>query len=203
MPANGDTIRIKVISEMQGVSMTNLLYFEIDDIGTNGPVRDQLVSFGAQMIASVEDRQATDWAITCLIYKNIFGTDPQVSVFTDLPGTAINTPHPPQGVVRFNKYANDVGQLNGKHGAFNLSGTQITTSNKGRVASVTNFADFTAFLKGPLTLDTDGWTITPQLRWLLAAGPPKVFAYDPLILVRVSTRYNILQSRRSKLCRIG
>ncbi len=203
MPSVGDTIRIKMITEQQGVSMTNLLYFEIDDLGTDGPIRDQLDSFGDQFIASITSQMATSWALTCLIYRNIFAVEAQVPQFTTKPGTSINNPHPPHQVIRFNQYANDVPQTAGKHGAFNLSGTHVTASNKGRVAVAANWDAFIVFLKGPLTLDTDGWVITPQLKWLLAVGPPKVHAYDPLISVRMSKRYNDLASRRSKLCQIG
>jgi len=203
MPSVGDTIRIKIISEQQGVSMTNLLFFEVDDLGTDGPVVDQLNDFGVQFLAAITAQMATTWAITCLIYSNIFAAEAKAAVFTNLPGTSGNTPHPPHLVARFNQYANDVPQTAQKTGAFSLSGTHITSSNKGRVAVMTNWDAFAAFLKGPITLDTDGWQLTPQLRWLLAAGPPIVYAYDPIINVRLSTRYAILQSRRSKLCQVG
>lgn len=203
MPSVGDTIRIKIVSEQQGVSMTNLLYFEIDDLGTDGPIVDQLNDFGVQLLASITAQMATSWAITCLIYTNIFAAEAKAAVFTSLVGTAINTPHAPHIVARFNQYANDVPETSQKTGAFSLSGTQITASNKGRIASMSNWDAFNVFLKGPITLDTDGWTLTPQLRWLLAAGPPLVFAYDKIIKVRLSTKYAILQSRRSKLCQVG
>lgn len=203
MPAVGDIFRIKMISEQQGVSMTNLSYFKVDDLGTDGPIRDQMVDWGDQFIAAITTQMATSWSITCLVYRNMTATEAQVPVFTALPGTSANDAHPPHLVARFNEYANIVGQTEGKHGAFSLSGTHVNSSNKGRIAVMANWDAFRAFLKGPLTLDTDGWDVTPQLRWESAPGPPKVYTFDPLISVRLSTRYNILESRRSKLCQIG
>lgn len=203
MPSVGDTFRIKIITEMQGVSMTNLLYFEIDDLGTNASVRDQLISFGDQFLAAVGSNMATSWVLTCLIYKNVFAAEGQTLVFTNLVGTATSKAHPPHLVARFNQYANDVGETDGKHGAFSISGIEVDASTRGRIATMASWDAFEQFLLGPLTLDTDGWDITPQLRWELAPGPPKVFAFDPLISVRLSTRLNILESRRSKLCQVG
>lgn len=203
MPSVGDTFRIKIITEMQGVSMTNLLYYEIDDLGTDASPREQLVSFGDQFLAAVGDNLADTWALTCLIYKNIFAAESQTLVFTNLLGTGIGNPHPAHVVARFNQYANDTPETDGKHGAFNLSGAVVSKSNKGRIASKADWVNFEVFLKSSLTLDTDGWEVTPQLRWLLAEGPPIVHAFDPLIKVRLSKRFNILQSRRSKLCQVG
>ncbi len=203
MPSVGDTIRIKIVSEMQGVSMTNLLYYEIDDLGTDAAVREQLIDFGDQFIAAVASNLATDWSITCLIYKNVFASEAQTVVFANLPGTGTGNPHPAHVVARFNQYANDVPETDGKHGAFNLSGAVVSKSNKGRIASAADWLSFEVFLNAQLTLDTDGWQITPQLKWLLAVGPPIVHAYDPLIKVRLSKRFNILASRRSKLCAVG
>lgn len=203
MPSVGDTIRIKIVSEQQGVSMTNLLFFEVDDLGTDRSKNIQLNDFGAQLIASITAQMATSWAITCLIYSNVFASEDKAAVFTTLPGTSGVNPHAPHIVARFNQYALDVPLTALKVGAFSLSGTHVTSSNKGRISVMANWDAFAAFLKGPITLDTDGWQLTPQLRWLLAAGPPKVFAYDPLVKVRLSTRYAILESRRSKLCQVG
>lgn len=183
--------------------MTNLLFFEIDDLGTDGPIVDQLNDFGAQFLSAITSQMADSWAITCLIYSNIFAAEAKAATFVSLVGTAPNTPHPPHLVARFNQYANDVPETAQKTGAFSLSGTQITVSNKGRISVMANWDAFSAFLLGPITLDTDGWTLTPQLRWLLAPGPPKVFAYDKLIKVRLSTKMAMLTSRRSKLCQVG
>jgi len=203
MPSVGDTIQIKLVTEMQGVAMTNLLYFEIDDLGTNASVRTQIEDFGDQFLAAVGAQMATSWALTCIIYKNIFAAEAQTLVPMNLVGTAATSAHPAHIVARFNQYANDVPETSQKTGAFSLSGTEVAASNKGRIAVMSNFVAFEDFLMGPLTLDTDGWEMTPQLKWLLAAGPPIVHAYDPLIHVRLSTKYHILQSRRSKLCQTG
>jgi hypothetical protein len=198
-----DIFSVNIITEFAGVQMSNKTYWEIDDIGDDPAVDDALSDLLIAYHAAIEPRVSTLWKVVCGIWENISNPEGKHVVFTNLPGTAVNTGHPQFQVFRVNRYAQNLAADAIKRGAFNQSGVEEEQSTRGRVDSPAGFAALVQFLTVTSVLGGTGWVIQPHLRWAIVPGPPATYEYAPIRHSQMSTQVHTLRSRKTVLCAAG
>lgn len=202
MPQTGDIIRTTIVQELGGRSMSNALYWQIDDLGTDPPLNQGLDDVVQAYWAVANDVCSDQWAVVCAIYENLTRVEAKVNLFTTLAGSVVDDSHPQDQVVRINQYAQPVAAEPPKRGAFNQSGVAEGLSTRGRVNNIAQFGPLVQFLRNQQVFGTN-WTLQPQLRFQTAPGPPVVYGYSDMVAVQVSAPLFKLSSRKSRLCATG
>ena len=200
MAIANDKFSVSIISEMDGVQMSNKLYFEIDDIGDDPTVDQALQDFLDAYHATVDDITTSLWKVVCGVWDNLTTPEGQHVVFDTLPGLSANTGHPQFHVARINRYAKNVAGDAIKRGAFNQSGVEEAQSVRGRWTNPAIFDPLQTFLGGTSILGGTGWTIQPYLRWTLIVGPPPTYELVPIRHQIVDNVVRTLRSRKTQLC---
>lgn len=200
MPALSDILRINVITELDGVSMSNTLFYQVDDLGDDDPVSTNLPKIATQFAAACEDITTTDWKIACLTYFNETTTEPKVVLPITIAGLFVGDAHPQHQVVRFNRYGAYITDQTNRRGALNLTGVPEALSSSGRLNDMAEFAAMELFLTTPLILIDDGWTLSNMLRFTPDSGFPLVQDYLALTQCQAQGALQVLGSRKTKLC---
>lgn len=200
MATVGDIFSLTILTEHDGVQASNRLYYKIDDLGVDPSISLQVAEMLNEFHDACKAVNSDIWKIVCGIYDNQTTPEGTHVIFSSLAGLVINTGHPQFQVFRFNEYAMDGGSNTIKRGAFNLGGVAEVHSVRGRVNAPASFSAMVAWLKDPFLLGADGWTISPQLRWTFAPGPPPTYVYLPMTKVQIATKVFTLQSRHTQLC---
>ncbi len=195
-----DLFSVTILSEHDGVQMSNKLYFEIDDIGDDANPSIQLANLLTEYHDSIKPIASDQWKIVCGIWDNITTPEGTHKVFVTLPGLAVNTGHPQFVSFRVNRYAQNVAADAIKRGAFNQAGIEEAQSVRGRISSPAAFTSLLTFLGVTTILGGTGWTIQPLLRWTFAIGPPPVYEYVPIRKQEMSSKVMTLASRNTQLC---
>lgn len=195
-----DIFSVNIITEMDGVQMSNKVYFEVDDIGDDPAVDVALQDFLNAYHATVDDITSSLWKVVCGIWENITNPEGKHIVFDTLPGLSANTGHPQFHVARINRYAQNVAADAIKRGAFNQSGLEEAQSVRGRLTDPGVLNPLKQFLGLTSILGGTGWTIQPYLRWAIVPGPPTTYEYVPIRHQETSNRIHTLQSRKTQLC---
>jgi len=195
-----DFFSLRFVTELGGVAMSNLYWYQIDSI------------LGADTDATVLTDLATQWwdtfkaAITdqatfsCAVLNNIT-TPRKTVVFPSLAGGTVEDSHPQYSVVRINTYAKDPIDPASvvRRGATNISGVIESLSRRGRLNDLAPFANLRTFLYQQQTSGVAGWQVTPHLRYAIPPGPA-TYNYWPMEWAQINTRIFTLRSRKTKLC---
>lgn len=202
-PIVDDIISIGLISELDGVQMSNTLYFEIDSVGTDPTVFVGLGDVMDKYVDVIKLTLSNQWKLVCGIYENITNPEGKTLKFATLPGTGVGDCHPQKQVVRFNRYANQEDFLKIHRGSFSQSGVLESLSTRGRLNDLSVFDAMRSFLKTTTLLGVDRWTVQPNLRWNSGTVPVPIYEYDPIIDVKESGRLLTLNSRKTVLCAVA
>jgi hypothetical protein len=204
MPAIDDQIRIKMISEMQGVQMSTDLYFTVDDLIGGPTVLAILFDVATEWQSAWKAVVSDQFKITCAIYSNITDqTEPSIPLFVNLPGLeAIENPHPANTVVYCTRYG--VHQGNGKLvvGRVAISGITLNHSLRGRVKDDMELSTVETFFKNPLISVASGFTLKQNVRYLFSPGPPKLYEQSTITQAQMQGEFTKLQSRQTHLCAV-
>lgn len=204
MPSIGDKVRIKMITEMQGVQMSTSLYFEVTDL-TGGPTIGAIFFDTATEWQGAWKSFVTDqFKITCAIWENFTDPiEPSIPLFVNLPGLeAVDGPHPANTVVWCTRYG--VHATTGKliRSRVAISGLTKNKSIRGRVLDDMEIDTVETFFKTDFISVASGFTLKNQVRYRFDVGPPKVFALTDLIQAQVQGEFTKLQSRQTNLCAV-
>lgn len=201
MPAVNDIIATTIITELSGVSMSSLLYWELDDLGDDDSIEINLGKLATAYAAVTTDITITAWAVTCMVYFNTTDTEPKIVHPVTIAGTAGGDSHPQSQALRFNRWGLHIPDGKTRHGAHYLSGVPESFSSVGRVNDVTEFQALENFLSDTLVLSDDGWTLKPQLfitpDW---KSFPTVHAFVLTTQCQVNPTFAVLRSRKTRLC---
>jgi len=202
-PIVDDIIEIGLVSELDGVQMSNTLYFEIDSVGTDPTVFVGLGDIMDAYVTAIAPTLSNQWKLVCGIYDNITNPEGKTLKFDTQPGTGVGDCHPQKQVVRFNRYANQTDFLKIHRGSFSQSGTLESLSTRGRLNDKSVFAAMITFLNTSTLLGGDRWTVDPNLRWNSGTIPVPVYEFDPVIVTQLSGRLLTLNSRKTNLCAVS
>jgi len=204
MASVNDKFSATILTEHDGVQMSNTTYWEIDALGDDVNVSIQMARFLQDYYDSIKAIASDQWKAVCVVYRNLTLSEGVHVVFATLPGLALNTGHPQFSVFRVNRYAQNLAANAIKRGAFNQGGIEEAQSVRGRVTSPAAFVGLLTFLGTISILGGVGWTIQPLLRWNTTT-PPAVPVYEfPVIRKQqMSTVVHTLRSRKTALCATG
>jgi hypothetical protein len=192
----GDKIKVAMVTEMAGVAMTNILYFEVTDAVLTDTLEALLLEIATGFNAALGTIRSSTAVLTCSTWENQDGNDPFTQAFFNIPGLGSANALPTQSAVRVARYG--------------VVGTDLHTGGIS-VAGIVETSVLRGRLIGAGELGTiEQWMVTP---FIAAAGPTLEhgFYYDtsgpPLtpgwvLTTKARTRPRIVsQSRRaSKLC---
>lgn len=200
MPVNDDIIAIKLITELDGVQMSNLLFWQIDDIGTDPAVIVGLQDIMDAYVSAVAPFLSTSWQLVCGIYENITNPEGEFVIFDTSPGTGSGESHPQKQVLRLNRYATEPDFLTMHRGSFSQSGTLEAQSTRGRVNDLSIYAAFKDLLTITTLLGTDRWSIQPHLRSNMGTPQSPDYRYDVINHTQFSGRLLTMTARKTSLC---
>lgn len=200
-----DFVRMTFVQELEGVQISNTAYFKIDDLGNEPIPTVSLIDTIGVYHDAIKATTGPAWSIVCGIYENLSRFEGKALSFVTLPGEGIGDTHPSDQVVRMNQYAVGVAPPpEVRRGAWNQAGILESLSTSGRVNDMSAFTAFRAFLDTQFTLIGPGWTMTPQLRYQpTPSPPPRTYAFAPMALNQLSSRFFKLGSRKTTLCRLA
>lgn len=202
MPAIDDQIRIKMISELQGVQMSSDLYFSVDDLSGGPSILAILFDVATEWQSAWKAVVSDQFKITCAIYSNLTDqTEPSIPLFVNLPGLeTIENPHPANTVVWCTRYGEHQGSGDLVVGRIAISGITMNHSLRGRVKDDMELSNVEAFFKNPLISVASGFTLKQNVRYLFSPGPPKVYEQSPITQAQMQGEFTKLQSRQTHLC---
>lgn len=204
MPSIGDKVSVKLITELQGVPMSTILYFEVDDL-TGGPsIQAILFDVATEWQGAWKAAVTDQFQITCAIWENFTDdNEPSIPLFVNLPGLeAVDDPHPANSVVWCSRYGRHAttGKLIRSRVA--ISGLTKNKSVRGRIRDNMEIGLVEVFFRTNLISVASGFTLKHQVRYRLEVGPPKVYALAQLEQAQVQGKFTKLQSRQTKLCAV-
>jgi hypothetical protein len=201
MPSVSDVIQTNIITELNGVQMSSVLYWEVDGLGDDDPVLTNLTKLATAYAAVVQDITTTTWAVSCITYFNMTSTEPKVVLPVTIAGLDATDSHPQSQVIRVNRWGLHIPDGKIRSGAHYLSGIPEAFSTVGRVNDIVEFAGLENFLSDTLILSDDGWTLTPQLLITPdSVGAPTVKAFVLCTEAQTNPTFTVLRSRKTRLC---
>ncbi|GAI67281.1 unnamed protein product [marine sediment metagenome] len=192
-----------LVQELDGVQLSNTVYFQIDDLGLDPALSVGLGDIMTKYYQSVLTFCSNKWKLVCGVYENMSNTEAKITVFTTDIGSGTGDSHPQDQVFRFNRYAQKLSTDPIHRGAFNQSGVEEEWSEEGRVSQVSTFNTLRAFLRDQQIMPGPNWTIDPQLRSELTPPPNPTYEYNNVMQAELSSRVFKLARRKTSLCAVG
>lgn len=203
MPVATDIISTTIIQELDGVQMSNQIFWQVDSVGADPTTENGLIDVLNAYYDSVKAFMSDEWAVVCGVYENISNPEGKAIVFGTLPGLSATDSHPQDQVLRLNSYGGLPGPLPRHRNAFNQSGVIESLSTDGRLNDPAVVASLRLFLTAQQVMPAGAWTIDPQVRWQTAPGPPPVYAFSNADTSQFSSRFFKLRTRKTKLCLVS
>ncbi len=200
-----DKFAIDIITELDGVQMTNVLYFEIDDIGDDPSIQSMIADILNAYHFSISLRTNVLWKVVCGKFENITTPEAKVIQFLTLPGLDTLDCHPQHQVLRFNKHGQQQPENIIHRGAFNQSGVSESYSLRGLLNNTADFSALEQFLHLPGNFGGTGWTCSALIRWNDPQPPlfETDYKYDVVRKVQVHSQFKTLRSRKTVLCAVS
>lgn len=196
----GDILKLTLISELDGVQMSNTIYWEIDDLGIDESLGAGLARLMISYMDQIRTELSDKYMLVCGILVNLTN-DRKATDFTTSNGTDINDSHPQDQVLRLNRYSRlSPGGDKVRRGAFNQSGVSEPHSIRGRWTDITKFDLLTIWLTSTVLILGTGWTLSAKLKSTLAIGPPRTFQFLDSTSCQASSRVFKLGTRKTRLC---
>jgi len=197
-----DQLSYEIITELDGVQMSNTRYFEIDAIGDDPAPVDMLNDIVTHYHDAIKALCATEWKIVCARLHNHTQVEGDSVIFVTLLGTDAADSHPQHQVVRLNLYAKETGPNIFHHGAFNQSGITEPRSTRGRVATPADFIPLISHLSNPANFGGTGWEVSTLIRFNSTPPTPFTEAFANVRKVQLNTEFKTLRSRKTKFCAV-
>ncbi len=200
-----DQLSYTIITELDGVQMSNTRYFEIDAIGDDPAPVDMLNDIVLDYYDSIKVLCSTDWKVVCAKMHNHTQVEGDVVIFVTLLGTGVGDSHPQHQVVRLNMHAQVQPANFMVRGAFNQSGILEAKSLRGRLLVPADFDPLVQHLDTPASYGGTGWAVSTLIRYNGdPPTPPNPFQeeFANVNHVQVQTQFKTLKSRKTKFCAV-
>ena len=203
MPIASDMISTTIIQELDGVQMSNQMFWQVDSVGADPSTENGLIDVINAYYDSVKAFMSDEWNVVCGVYENITNPEGKAIVFTSLPGLSVTDSHPQDQVLRLNSYGKVVPPGPVHLNAFNQSGVIESLSTDGRLNNPATVATLKSFLTAQQVMPGGNWTIDPQVRFTTDPGPPAVYGFTNVLTSQFSSRFFKLRTRKTKLCLVA
>lgn len=200
-----DQLSYTIITELDGVQMSNTRYFEIDAIGDDPLPVSMLNDIVNHYYDAIKDHCNDGWKVVCARLKNHTQVEQESVIFVTLPGLSAVDAHPQHQVLRFNMYAQVQPANFMVRGAFNQSGIIESISLRGRVLVPADFDDLVTHLNNPSSYGGTGWEVSTLIRYNGTPPPAPSFTeeFANVNQVQVNTSFKTLKSRKTKFCAVA
>lgn len=203
MPIVGDIILTRMLQEIDGVQVSNELYWQIDDLGDDPSTFSGLGDVMDAYFDAVKAFMSDKWSLVCGIYQNISNPEGKAINFATATGLSATDCHPQDQVLRINSYGSLGGSNPIHRNGFNQSGVIESLSTDGRINSPTTVDSLRLFITAQQVMAGPSWTLDPQVRWQTDPGPPAIYAFANVNSSNYSARFFKLASRKTKLCTVS
>lgn len=204
MPDVGDHISTTIITELDGVSMSTHLLWQIDNLGAEDTVFNNISAIGLHFASSAGPYSSAEWKVTCVTYNNLSQNEAKVVAPLTGFGDLIDDSLPQNLVLQFRRYALRMADQKVRSGHIFQSGVSELRNTRGRFNKMAELIAMENFLGTTTILPAGAWTIHP----LLEITPDWV--NFPLVKERIRTVsaqanpvFSVLTGRRTKLCGTG
>ncbi len=204
MAVTDDQLSYELITELDGVQMSNTRYFEIDDIGDDPTPASMLNDIVNHYYDSIKIMCGAAWKIVCANLHNHTQVTGDTTIFVTLLGMGPGDTHPQHQVVRHNIYAQEQPANIIHRGAFNQSGIIETKSFRDRVGDPSDYDALNQHLFVPGNFGGTGWAVSTLVRYNAEPDPlqPFIEAFANVRKVNLNTQFKTLRSRKTKLCAV-
>jgi len=202
MPIVDDQLSYTLITELDGVQMSNTRYFEIDAIGDDPTPSSMLNDIVNDYYDAVKAICNDDWKIVCARLKNHTTVEGETVIFVTLAGLSAIDSHPQHQVIRMNMNAKEQPSGLMHQGAFNQSGIIETKSTRGRVVDPADFDALAQHLFVPGAFGGTGWSVSTLIRFNSTPPTPFTEAFANVNKVQLNTEFKTLRSRKTKFCAV-
>lgn len=200
MPSVGDIIVTRILQELDGVQVSNDMYWQIDDLGDEPSPAGGLVDVMNAYYDSCKAFMSDEWKIVCGIYENITSPEGKHIQFGTLVGLSATDSHPQDQVLRINSYGHNMPADKLRRNGFNQTGVIESLSTDGRINNMATVDPLRLFLTAQQIMPGPSWTLDPQVRWQTAPGPPATYDFANVTTSNYSTRFFKLSTRKTSLC---
>jgi len=199
MPADNDLIRSTIVTELNGVTFRNDIYWQIVELGTVTNLNEVATIISDEWFSVSSPILINPLQYIAVLVDNLTQNELRGVVSPGTVGGGSGDSHPQDQVLRFNEY----GQISPgdpiKVGGFNLSGIREALSNQGRLFDPTAVNAIETFL-GTQHLDvTTGLKINPQVRTRVPSSSPPVYIFHRTIRCVVNPTFSKLKSRKTSI----
>jgi len=203
MPVASDIIRTTILQELDGVQVSNDMYWQVDAVGDNPSLENGLIDVMNTYYDAVKAFMSDEWKIVCGIYENITNPEGKAVTFGTLVGLSATDSHPQDQVLRLNSYG-QTGPSNPLHrNAFNQTGIIESLSTDGRINNMATIESLRLYLTLQQIMPGPSWTLDPQVRWQDTPGPPATYMFANVVTSNFSARLFKLRSRKTRLCAVS
>lgn len=192
----GDKIRTALVTEMAGVAMTNILYWDVTDATLLSTLEDLLEEIATSFNAALGTVRSSAAVLTCATWENQNGNDPFTQKFFNIPGLGGANALPTQAAVRVARYGIVGADI--ITGGINVAGVVESSVDRGRLVDAGEFGTIESWMVAPL-VTAAGPTLAPGF-YYDTSGPPLIPGF--ILTLKARTRARIVSNSRraSKLC---
>ncbi|GAH92094.1 unnamed protein product [marine sediment metagenome] len=192
----GDKIKVALVTELAGVPMTNILYFEVTDAVLITTLEAALLEIATSFNAAMAATRSSAAVLTCGTWENQDGNDPFTQAFFNIPGAGGANALPSDAGVRVARYGIVAADL--ITGGITIAGIVESQVNRGRLVGAGELGTIEQWMVNPLILAA-GPTLAPGF-YYDTSGPPLVPGWLLTTKARTRARIVSLSRRQSQLC---
>lgn len=199
MPADNDFIRSTIITELNGVTFRNDIYWQIVENGTVTTLNEVANIISGQWFAVSSPILIIPLTYVAVIVDNLTQNELRGVIIPGATGAGTGDSHPQDQVLRFNEYGQNAPTDKIRVGGFNLSGIRDVLSRNGRLSDPVTVDAIETFL-GQQHLDiSTGLTLNPQVRTRVPLSSPPVYVFHRTLRAVVNPTFRKLKSRKTSI----
>lgn len=194
----GDSIKLSIQSELQGVAMTNILYWEVVDPTNTQGLSAFVNELATAFINSISARLSSALQFSCAVWENLDGNDPVTPVFFSVFGAGGSEALPTHNVIDTTQYGLDP-QGNLRFGRIRVSGIDEAQVTRGRLDNAGEMSSLESFLRSQYASANTTPIVKPILFVVDKTAPPNKISID-ITEAKTSANIRHLKRRETRLC---
>jgi hypothetical protein len=192
----GDTIDVGLVTELAGVAMVNVLYYEVIDATLGTTLEAAIEEIANNFMTAAGPAMSSAAVMSCGTWTNRDGNDPFAQQFFNIPGGGSAAAMPTQSCIRVARYGVDAGAV--RQGGICVPGIDEAQVSRGRLVWDGEMGTIESFLVNDQILAAG-----PTLRsgFIYDVGPaPKTNTFTVTTKARTNPNVRTLRRRASRLC---
>lgn len=192
----GDIIEVGLVTELAGVPMANVLYYQVADPTLTTTLEAALLEIATAFNSALGLTRSSSAVLTCATWNNRNGNDPFAQTFFNIPGGGAGNALPTQSAVRVTRYAAVAGVLH--FGGIYVAGIVEASVDRGRLINAGELSTVESWLSSNLVLAAGPTLENGFLTGTGGPTPTNVFVSTDK--ARTNPQVRSLTRRQSRLC---